>query len=86
MKQLSKSDAIIICLPTPLKKNSKIPDMSYIKNFALNLKSFLRKNQIVILESTTYPGTSEFFLPIIKKWFIPGEDIFLIYSPERRSG
>ena len=85
LKQLSKSDAIIICLPTPLKKNSKIPDMSYIKNFALNLKSFLRKNQIVILESTTYPGTtSEFFLPIIKKCgFIPGEDIFLIYSPER---
>ena len=59
--------------------------MSYIKNIALKLKNFLKQNHIIILESTTYPGTtSEFFLPIIKKsGFIPGEDIFLIYSPER---
>ncbi len=85
LKQLSKSDVIIICLPTPLKKYSKTPDMSYIKNFALKLKNFLRQYHIIILESTTYPGTtSEFFLPIIKKkGFIPGKDIFLIYSPER---
>jgi len=85
IKQLSKSDAIIICLPTPLKENSKVPDMKFIKNFALSLKNILRKNHIIILESTTYPGTTnEFFLPIIKKCgFNPGKDLFLIYSPER---
>ena len=43
LKRLSRSDAIIICLPTPLKKNSKTPDMSYIKNIALKLKNFLKQ-------------------------------------------
>lgn len=85
LKILSKSDAIIICLPTPLKRNSKVPDMIYIKNFASSIKSFLRKNHIIILESTTYPGTTrEFFLPVLKNsGLIPGKDVFLIYSPER---
>ncbi|MDB3890131.1 nucleotide sugar dehydrogenase [Candidatus Pelagibacter sp.] len=85
LKKLSTSDAIIICLPTPLRKNSKVPDMTYIKNFASSIKTFLRENHIIILESTTYPGTTrEFFLPVLENCgFRPGEDVFLIYSPER---
>ncbi len=85
LKVFSKSDVIIICLPTPLKKNSKVPDMIFLKNFAFSLKSFLRENHIIILESTTYPGTTkEIFLPIIKNsGLIPGKNVFLIYSPER---
>jgi UDP-N-acetyl-D-glucosamine dehydrogenase len=85
LKKLSTSDAIIICLPTPLRKNSKVPDMTYIKNFASSIKTFLRENHIIILESTTYPGTTrEFFLPVLENCgFRPGKDAFLIYSPER---
>lgn len=85
LRMLLKSDAIIICLPTPLKKNSRDPDMTYIKNFAFSIKCFLRENHIIILESTTYPGTTrEFFLPILKiNGLIPGKNAFLIYSPER---
>jgi UDP-N-acetyl-D-glucosamine dehydrogenase len=85
LKILSESDAIIICLPTPLRENSKVPDMTYIKNFASSIKDFLRENHIIILESTTYPGTTrEFFLPILKiNGLIPGKNAFLIYSPER---
>ena len=64
LKLLAESDAIIICLPTPLKKNSKVPDMTYIKSFSILLNKFIRENQIIILESTTYPGTTrEFFYP-----------------------
>ncbi len=85
LKLLAESDAIIICLPTPLKKNSKVPDMTYIKSFSILLNKFIRENQIIILESTTYPGTTrEFFLPILnKKGLLPGQNVFLIYSPER---
>lgn len=85
LKILSESDVIIICLPTPLRENSKVPDMTYIKNFASSIKGFLRENHIIILESTTYPGTTrEFFLPILKiNGLLPGKNAFLIYSPER---
>ena len=85
LKILLKSDAILICLPTPLRENSKVPDMTYIKNFASSIKSSLRENHIIILESTTYPGTTrEFFLPVLKNCgLLPGKDAFLIYSPER---
>ena len=85
LKILSESDAIIICLPTPLRENSKVPNLTYIKNFAFSIKGFLRENHIIILESTTYPGTTrEFFLPILKtNGLLPGKNAFLIYSPER---
>jgi len=85
LKILSESDVIIICLPTPLRENSKVPDMTYIKNFVSSIKGFLRENHIIILESTTYPGTTrEFFLPILKiNGLLPGKNAFLIYSPER---
>ena len=82
---IKKVDIIIICLPTPLVKKSKIPDMTYIAGIADLLKDKIRENQAIVLESTTYPGTSrEFFFPIIKKKkFILGKNFYLIYSPER---
>ena len=82
---ISEVDVIIICLPTPLIKKTKKPDMRYIKNICNILKNKIRKYQAIILESTTYPGTTrEFFLPIIKKNnFNVGKNFYLIYSPER---
>ena len=77
-------DVIIVCVPTPLNKN-KTPDMSYISEAVNKIKNYIRKRQMVILESTIYPGaTEEFFLPILhKKKLRPGKDVFLAYSPER---
>ena len=77
-------DVIILCLPTPLDEHNH-PDLSFIKNTMLNLKNFFRKGQVLILESTTYPGTTEEELrPLIEqRGFKVGEDIFLVYSPER---
>jgi len=77
-------DALIICVPTPLNKNRE-PDLSYVTGTVDNLTPYLRKGQVVSLESTTYPGTTEeVLLPRIEKvGFNVGEDIFLVYSPER---
>ena len=82
---IEKVDVIIICLPTPLVKKTKTPDMTYITGVANLLKDKIRENQAIVLESTTYPGTTrEFFFPIIKKRkFILGKNFYLIYSPER---
>ena len=82
--KIIESDIIIYCLPTPLKKN-KSPDMSYIKEAVNNSKNYFKKGQVISLESTTYPGTTnDFFAKILKnKKFTIGHDIFLIYSPER---
>ena len=76
--------AIILCVPTPLNKNRE-PDLTYVRNTLNSLKSFLRKGQLLSLESTTYPGTTEEVLkPIIESLgFEIGHDFFLIYSPER---
>jgi len=84
MKLIQKYDVIIICVPTPIKKN-KEPIMKYIEDVLSQAKKYLSKNQIIILECTTYPGTTEkYFLPILKnKKFTIGKDIFLGYSPER---
>ncbi len=77
-------DAIIICVPTPLNKLKK-PDLSYINNSLESLLPFLKKGQVLSLESTTYPGTTdEVVKPLIeKKGFIIGKDFFIVYSPER---
>jgi UDP-N-acetyl-D-glucosamine dehydrogenase len=85
MNIISNVDVIIICLPTPLTKKTKKPDMTYIKNICNILKNKIRKNQAIILESTTYPGTTrEYFLPIIQKnKLLVGKNFYLIYSPER---
>lgn len=83
-KKLSKEDVIIICVPTPLRK-SKDPDVSYILEAAGNIKETLRKGQLIILESTTYPGTTkELLLPILEETGLkPGKDFFMAFSPER---
>ena len=81
---ISECDIIILCVPTPLNKYRE-PDISFIIDTTDMLKPFLRKGQLLSLESTTYPGTTnEELLPRIEeKGFIVGEDIFLVYSPER---
>ncbi len=83
-KQISKSDVIIICVPTPLGIH-KEPDLSYIINTMDSIKPYLNDNQLLILESTTYPGTTEEeIVPIIEKaGFVIGENYFIGYSPER---
>ena len=82
-KHLKSADIIIICLPTPLN-NDKSPDMSYINDCRKSLFKFLKPNQLLILESTTYPGTTnDLFYEKLKKKFKFGENFFLGYSPER---
>lgn len=77
-------DALIICVPTPLNKYRE-PDLSYVTGTMDALAPHMRKGQVVSLESTTYPGTTEEeLLPRIEaQGFKVGEDIFLVYSPER---
>ncbi|MDR1522935.1 MAG: nucleotide sugar dehydrogenase [Endomicrobium sp.] len=83
-RNLSKMDVLIICVPTPLRK-SKDPDLSYILEAAKNVRETLKKGQLVILESTTYPGTTEeLVLPILEETGLEvGKDFFLAFSPER---
>jgi UDP-N-acetyl-D-glucosamine dehydrogenase len=83
-KILKDSDVIIICVPTPLRK-IKIPDISYVVKAAETIKRYLRKNQLIILESTSYPTTTrEVVLPILKDSGLKEEkDFFLCFSPER---
>lgn len=78
------SDYIIICLPTPLKRN-KVPDLSIVIDSLNTMVPYLKKGHSIILESTTYPGTTdEVIRPIIEKsGFIVGRDVFLSFSPER---
>jgi len=84
MNDLKKPDAIIICVPTPLSK-SRDPDMSYVEGTAEAIAPRLRKGQLVVLESTTYPGTTrELVKPILEKSGLKAErDFFLAFSPER---
>lgn len=86
LSELSKADIIIICLPTPLKFNSKKPDMSYVFNFAKSVKKYLKPGHTVVLESTVYPGaTEELLIKLKKKKLKVGKNFFLIYSPEREN-
>ena len=81
---LSELDTINICVPTPLGK-SKSPDISYIMAVVKSVAKHLRRGQLIILESTTYPGaTEEVVLPQLKETGLKvGEDFFLAFSPER---
>lgn len=83
-KKISETDVIILCVPTPLKKNKK-PDLSFVIKTIKKILPHLRKGQAVSLESTTYPGTTEeIVMPFITKSnFDIGNDFFLVYSPER---
>ncbi len=77
------SDFIIICVPTPLKKN-KIPDLSFIKNAVSKIKPYIKKGQTIILESTSYPGTTyDHIVKIFNRNFIIGKEIFVGFSSER---
>ena len=82
--RLKEVDCIIICVPTPLKKN-KEPDLSYVRNTADEIARYLRKGQIVSLQSTTYPGTTrEILLPKFENRKLKvGKDFFVVFSPER---
>lgn len=81
---LDGADAIIICVPTPLLK-TRSPDLSYIISAAQQVRAHLRPGQLVVLESTTYPGTTdEVVLPeLTASGQRVGEDFFLVFSPER---
>ncbi len=83
-KSVNKLDALIICVPTPLTKNMN-PDLSYINSTIKNILPFLKRGQIISLESTSYPGTTEEIIKpkIEAAKFKIGQDFFLIYSPER---
>jgi UDP-N-acetyl-D-glucosamine dehydrogenase len=82
--RLKKTDVIIICVPTPLNINRE-PDMSYVENTAHTIAKYLRKGQLVSLESTTYPGTTDgILLPAFEgKGLKAGKDFYLCFSPER---
>ncbi|HEX3274166.1 MAG TPA: nucleotide sugar dehydrogenase [Gemmatimonadales bacterium] len=84
MARLAEPDAISICVPTPLSK-FKDPDVSYIVAATEAVKRTLRRGQAIILESTTYPGTTrEILLPALEGTGLAvGEDFFLAFSPER---
>ncbi len=85
-KNVKYADVIIIALPTPLTK-SFTPDLSFIKSSLISVKNYLKKGQLISLESTTYPGTSEEIIGkfLKKEKFKLSEDFFLVYSPERIS-
>ncbi|MDP8230743.1 MAG: nucleotide sugar dehydrogenase [Candidatus Gorgyraea atricola] len=81
---LNKMDAIIICVPTPLRK-TKEPDISFILSAAEDIVASLRKGQLVVLESTTYPGTTDevILAKLGADSLKVGKDFFLAFSPER---
>jgi UDP-N-acetyl-D-glucosamine dehydrogenase len=84
LKRLAECDAVTICVPTPLNK-TKDPDLSYVVSASQAVLHGLRPGQMVILESTTYPGTTrEVVLPVLEEsGLVVGEDFFLCFSPER---
>lgn len=94
-KRLREMDAVLICVPTPLDERRE-PDLSYVENTAIAIAPNLQKHQLIVLESTTYPGTTEeLVLPILEKGGLrcpiahgPGSentptDFYLAFSPER---
>jgi len=82
--RIGECDVVAICVPTPLDK-FKQPDLSYVVNTANTIASFMHEDMLVVLESTTYPGTTEeVLLPILSKCGLKvGRDFYLAYSPER---
>ena len=83
--QVAQSRSILICVPTPLTVN-RTPDLSYVESTARDLAPHICHGQLIVLESTTYPGTTdEVVRPILEEGsgLIAGKDFFLAYSPER---
>jgi len=83
-KLIAECDYLLICVPTPLDATMQ-PDLSYVEKTAQTIAEHLRPGQLVVLESTTYPGTTEeLVLPILAATgLVCGKDFFLAYSPER---
>jgi UDP-N-acetyl-D-glucosamine dehydrogenase len=83
--RVRECDVIVICVPTPLN-NTKDPDLSYIDSAAHHIAANLRPGQLVVLESTTYPGTTdELLLPLFEKsGLLLDHDFLLAFSPEYR--
>ena len=81
---LTEADAILMCLPTPLTAHRE-PDLSFVEGSTRRLASFLKRGQLVVLESTTYPGTTgQVMKPILETGGLrSGRDFFMAYSPER---
>jgi UDP-N-acetyl-D-glucosamine dehydrogenase len=84
LARLGSADAVLICVPTPLGKHLE-PDLSYVRRTATDLARVLRAGQLVVLESTTYPGTTRDVVlpPLAATGLKPGVDFFVAYSPER---
>jgi len=82
--KIKNMDCLIICVPTPLDEHEQ-PDMSYVENASNKISKNLKKGKLIILESTTYPGTTkELVKPLLEKsGLTAGKDFFLAYSPER---
>ncbi|HEX7448340.1 MAG TPA: NAD(P)-binding domain-containing protein, partial [Pirellulales bacterium] len=84
MRRLAEADTLLICVPTPLSE-SRDPDLAYVESTARQIAAVLRPGQLVVLESTTYPGTTrDVVLPILEAGGLrAGRDFYLAYSPER---
>lgn len=86
-ERIKEADALLICVPTPLDKH-KQPDLGYVEKTAESIAQGLRTGQLVVLESTTYPGTTDEFLkPLLERvsGLKAGHDFALAYSPEREN-
>src|SRR3954466_11564620 len=82
--EISQLDAIVICVPTPLNEHHE-PDLTYVENTARAIAPHIRPGQLVVLESTTYPGTTrDVVKPILESSGLKsGRDFFIAFSPER---
>ncbi|MCA3728053.1 MAG: nucleotide sugar dehydrogenase, partial [Phenylobacterium sp.] len=82
--RLAEADAVILCVPTPVTRN-RDPDLSYVRASAASAAAVLRPGQLVVLESTTWPGTTaEVVRPLLEAGGLAvGEEVFLAFSPER---
>ena len=82
--RLGEADALLVCVPTPLNRHRE-PDISYVEQTTRDIAKTLRPGQLISLESTTYPGTTEeIMLPVLQRNGLEvGKDFFLVYSPER---
>jgi UDP-N-acetyl-D-glucosamine dehydrogenase len=80
---LGEADAVVVCVPTPLNK-TKDPDMRFIMSASEEIAAHQRKGMVIVLESTTYPGTTrEVLIPRLTHGFELGKDVFIAFSPER---
>lgn len=81
---IAECDVVVICVPTPLSRQRE-PDLTFVTSTLSTIESFLRPGQLLSLESTTWPGTTdEILVPVVsKRGLVVGQDIFVVFSPER---